>query len=365
MKPSRRNSMSSVVGIFFVLLIGFGLVTTVNLYLGAFNHDIERTLATLESKTLTCPLDDEVQVLYTISGDNQDSLDEFSASLKSTLQNAPLDCGMTIHIMTDDPAYKAIHSRFDAMGLRDFVTRNPIHIKSYDVESHKAKWQTIFEQTTNKQLRTYHTIGAMFRLFAFDVLPPTVKHVVYMDTDTAVLSNLADLWRHRNTTSILQWGDANCSGFGVFNLEQMRRQNFWKLVNKAYSNISASDDEIDDQFVLRRLSDVRPDLFVYLPQQWNLHRADNFWRWHGDGTKLVENAPKAAMIHMNGGSGDNKFNVSYLEFGNTLWVMRYYGGLPWEWVRYFLESQTRNGESGFQIAVEYNASTLEGAQLKS
>ena len=363
MEPSRRNSMSSFVGTLLVLLIGLGLVTTVNVvYLGAFTKDKE-ALEALKNDPFTFPQDNEVHVLYTLSGDNKDSLDEFSASLKSCLLNAPLDGGMTVHIITDDPAYKAIRSRFNSIGLRDWTTRNPINIKNYDVENQKEKWETIFEQATNKQLRKHHTIGAMFRLFAFEVLPPTVKHVIYMDTDTAVLSNLGDLWRHRNATSILQWGEAKCSGFGLFNLEQMRRQNFWKLVKKAHSNISASTGMIDDQSVLRTLSNVRPDLVPYLPQQWNLHRADNFWRWKGNGTRLVQNAPKAAMVHMNGGREDNKFNTSYLEYGNVLWAMRYYGGLPWEWTKYFLEAQTRNGESGFQMAVEYN--TREAGQWKS
>jgi len=49
---------------------------------------------------------------------------------------------------------------------------------------------------------TRHTIGAYFRLFANDVLPDTVEHIVYMDTDVVVMTNLGDLWERidRNAT---------------------------------------------------------------------------------------------------------------------------------------------------------------------
>mmetsp|Transcript_20344 Transcript_20344/g.49873 ORF Transcript_20344/g.49873 Transcript_20344/m.49873 type:complete len:393 (-) Transcript_20344:32-1210(-) len=361
MRANRRCSMSSVLGIFLAVLIGFYLGMTINVYLGAFTQGIETTPPDSETnKTFTCPMDEEVHVLYTISGDNKDFLDEFSGSLKSSLLNGPLDCGMTIHIMTDAKAYKAIHQRFQSIQLSEWVTRNQVAIKSYNVENRKAQWQSIFEKATNYQLRKTHTIGALFRLFAHEVLPPTVKYAVYMDTDTAVLSNLGDLWRHRNATSILQWGDAKCSGFGLFNLEQMRRRDFWKLVKKAYySKASISKDEIDDQYILRKLSNAHPDLFPYLPEQWNLHRADNFWHWKNDERKLVKNVPKAAMVHMNGftegeGNEHNKFDNAYKEYGNAFWAMRYYGGHPWEWTRYILESQTRNGRDGYYITVEYN-----------
>lgn len=104
---------------------------------------------------------------------------------------------------------------------------------------------------------------------------------------------------------------------------------------------------------------MHPELFPILPEKWNLHRADTFWRWKHDKAKLVRNVPKAAMVHMNGftegeENEHNKFNNSYPEYDNAFWVMKYYGMHPWEWTRYILESQTRNGKDGFQIIVEYN-----------
>ncbi|CAJ1946443.1 unnamed protein product [Cylindrotheca closterium] len=360
-KANRGVSVPSVLAIFLALLIGFYLGMTINVYLGAFTQDMQgpaagAAAAASKYKLFTCPMEDEVHVLYTISGQNKNFLDEFSGSLKSSLLNGPLDCGMTIHIMTDATAYKAIHPRFESIQLSEWVARNQIAIKSYNVENRKSRWQSIFEEATNYQLSKRHTIGAMFRLFAFEVLPPTVKYVVYMDTDTAVLSNLGDLWRHRNATSILQWGDAKCSGFG---LDQMRTRDFWKLVKGAHSIGATTKDEIDDQYILRKLSNAHPDLFPYLPEQWNLHRADNFWHWKGDGTRLVKNVPKAAMVHMNGftegeGNEHNKFDNASIEYGNVFWAMRYYGGHPWEWTRYMLESQIRNRRNGFQITVEYH-----------
>lgn len=311
------------------------------------------------TKVTTCPLEDEVHVLYTLSGNSSDFLNEFSGSLKSVLLNAPLDCGMTIHIVADTFAYETLQRRFRSIQLDQWTARNPISVKTYDIQTKKRQWQAFFEQATNYKLSKRHTIGAMFRLFAHEILSPSASYAIYMDTDTAVLSNLADLWQHRNESSILQWGDAKCSGFGLFNLEQMRRRDFWMLVKQAYAKDADDHEEIDDQYILRKLSAAYPALFPHLPQQWNLHRADNLWRYKREGgARLVRLFPKAAMVHMNGftegeGNEHNKFENEYPEYGNIFWAMKYYGGHPWEWTRYMLKSQLRKGSEGYQVIVEY------------
>lgn len=302
---------------------------------------------------------DSVHVLYTISGNDPDFIDEFLASMKSSLYNCPIDKGMGIHIMADDNAYQAILPHFNATKLEQWRTRNRVSIDTYNVERKKDGWKEIFERTTKFQLSTRHTIGAMFRLFAYEILPSNVDYVVYMDTDAGMLANLQDLWRLRNSSALFQWGEAKCSGFVLFNLRQMERQPFWDLVDRAYPKDGSSTMEhIDDQHILRVLAKEYPELVGFLPSEWDLHRADNFWRWKGDGSALLENRPKAGMVHMNGwtegeGKIHNKFANTYEEYGSIFVAINFYGDHPWEWIRYMLESQLQDGTQGHQISLGY------------
>ena len=38
-------------------------------------------------------------------------------------------------------------------------------------------------------------IGAYFRLFANSVIPTTVKHLMYLDTDVVIMANFQEVWR--------------------------------------------------------------------------------------------------------------------------------------------------------------------------
>ena len=127
-RKSFQSSFSSVLRIFLALLIGFYVGMTLHVYLGAFAKDDIMTISNSENKTFTCPVEEEVHVLYTISGDNKDFLDEFSGSLKSSLLNCPLDCGMTIHIMTGEKAYNALRPRFQGIHFDGWVARSQIAI---------------------------------------------------------------------------------------------------------------------------------------------------------------------------------------------------------------------------------------------
>eukprot|EP00980_Cylindrotheca_fusiformis_P003770 scaffold834_cov123-Cylindrotheca_fusiformis.AAC.17 len=320
--------------------------------------------------------DTPVHVLYTLCGNDPDFIDEFSASMKSSLLNCPIDRGMTIHIMADDNAYQAIipilttsssstttnNATRTTTKLDQWITRNPIQIQAYNVEQKLEGWKRTFERTTKYRLSDRHTTGAIFRLFAYETLPSDVEFVIYMDTDVAMLANLQDLWRLRNSTALFQWGKALCSGFVLLNLRQIRQQHsFWDMVDNAYPKDAARTEEIDDQHIFRMLTKKYPHLVSFLPSEWDLHRADNFWMWKGnhDGAEILKNRPKAGMVHMNGwtegeGNEKNKFVNSYHNhYGTIFAAVNYYGNHPWEWTRYMLESQIPDDRNGYPITLGF------------
>jgi hypothetical protein len=363
MKPGLRHHTSSVYVIAFVtFLVGLNLgrlaapSLDIDSSIGASIQPTSNgtTISTFKSNGNSDP----VHVLYTLSGNDPDFIEEFLASMKSSLLNSPLDRGMAIHIIADDNAYQAIRPMFNSTKLDQWITRNPISIQTYNVERKKENWKETFQHATNFQLSERHTIGAMFRLFAYETLPSNVEYAVYMDTDAAMLTNLQELWRLRNSSTLFQWGAANCSGFVLFNFRQMKQHQFWNLVDRAYPKDAGKEEEIDDQHILRVLAKEYPHLVAFLPSEWDLHRADNFWRWKGDGKELVENKPKAGMVHMNGwtegeGKANNKFANKYGEYGSVFAAVNYYGDHPWEWTRYMLESQLQDGQRGHKISLGY------------
>ena len=307
--------------------------------------------------------DDPVQILYAISGGATDHLDEFFSAMKSTLLNNPLDRGMAIHILADQIAYKALGDRFNETAIDQWITRNPIFIKTYNIEHRKREWKEVIEKATTMRVSTRHTIGAFFRLFAYEFLPQDVEHVLYMDTDAGVTANLQELWRLRNSSTMFQWGESQCSGFVLFHYPRMEEL-FWKLVNETYhkdKNVTKEvivQGEIDDQAILRVLTKKYPHRVSFLPSAWDLHRSDNLWRWKGNGDVLLENRPQSGMIHINGwdkSESKNKFQNQYPQYGTTLSALFYYGNHPWTWTRYILQTQVRDGQPGFQIYLEYNA----------
>lgn len=157
--------------------------------------------------------DSQVHVLYTLSGGRRGFMDEFSSSLKSCLLNNPLDLDLTIHIICDANAYRGIGSFFKTANISNWIARNRIRIKSYNLQGKEHRYRRqIKDATQNTFLDNRHTIGAFFRLFAYDVLPEDVNHVIYMDTDVAVLANLQALWNLRNSSLMFQWGETECSG---------------------------------------------------------------------------------------------------------------------------------------------------------
>lgn len=116
--------------------------------------------------------------------------------------------GMSVHLITDEPVYNLLcNITEEEIKLPTLVARQPISIELYNMESRAKRWRQHVINCTGKWLSKKHTMGAFFRLFAYEVLPVEVEHVVYLDTDAVVISNLQEIWKYRNSTAMIQWGD--------------------------------------------------------------------------------------------------------------------------------------------------------------
>eukprot|EP00539_Tryblionella_compressa_P003629 CAMPEP_0178739382 /NCGR_PEP_ID=MMETSP0744-20121128/4025_1 /TAXON_ID=913974 /ORGANISM="Nitzschia punctata, Strain CCMP561" /LENGTH=376 /DNA_ID=CAMNT_0020392081 /DNA_START=63 /DNA_END=1190 /DNA_ORIENTATION=- len=307
--------------------------------------DLEQSQSTLMQSTehLDVPFAREcVHVMFALSGNHSGFLSEFAISLKSVLLNAPLDSNMTIHIVADNAAHIGIWPILfsNQTQLFTFTSRNQISIKTYNVESKINGWRNMVKDSAGVVFESVHTIGAYFRLFAHEVLPKSTNHVIYMDSDVAVLVNLQEIWSYRNCSTIFQWGKTRCSGFLMMNVP-IFREKFWNLIRKINDRYALSNSSLnyfkDDQMLLREVYDKYPDYVSILPDAWDTHFSEGVWRWNNE-ELVLKNRPEAGVIHLNGGGGskESAFEVHAVvtdqNFDKT-WgiVSRYYATYNWAW----------------------------------
>jgi hypothetical protein len=300
-----------------------------------------------------------MHVLYSLAGNDTGFIDEFTTSMKSSLLNAPLDRGLTIHIMADTKAYQSLGLLFKETHMGEWQTRNQIAIQVYKVDSKQDDWKEVIEDATGRRHKQTHTIAAFYRLFAFSVLPETVEHVVYMDNDVAMIGNLEGIWALRNSTSMFQWGESECSGFAVINLLVWKKL-FWKLNKEVHQKPEekSGNDVVGDQSMLQKVATYYPERIDTLPDEWDNHMANNLYRLIKSRNKLLTNRPKIGYVHFNGGAGSKEkvfmSETSYSKY--KIWSnLRYYASHPWEWVRYQLECQMKDGH-GHQLLLNYTFS---------
>ena len=116
-----------------------------------------------------------------------------------------------------------------------------------------------------------HTIGCFFRLFANRVIPTTVKHLAYMDTDVVIMANLEELWRQVEATpdALFHWGRGMCSGFMVLNVP--RAEEIWTLAQASpMKNISdAYRQNVNDPLVLMSVNVTYLDEVAILEDGWD------------------------------------------------------------------------------------------------
>jgi hypothetical protein len=312
-------------------------------------------------------------VLLALSGNHSGFLNEFEVTLKSILLHSPSD-PLTIHIMADGPAYDALDDILYAKAnLTNWKTRRPLKIATYNLQSRQEEWLRRIESRTavaaklSKFSLFRHTIGAYYRLFAGDVLPPDVDTVVYIDTDTVILASLDDIWQRQlvNETNITKklyyWGEQRCSAFMILRPHEMER--VWDLYSQVpvetLQQVLSPRPVVDDQFLLQVVHRTFPEVVGKLSPEWDISAQDGPWKY-GKPHLLLPHRPKAGMLHFNGGgeSKDAYFKTNKYYSKDRLWgLAKYYVELPWTWAQFVVESQVKEGQ-GYPVVVDYRKKIL-------
>lgn len=202
----KLHNFAMVLALFLLTLVG--LPRSIEFFAGGSqglnNHGskAERSTSTKTNKSS----DDLVRVLFGASGDDPGFMSELEVALKSVLLNAPPDCDLEVHYMADKVASLATLKMLDRIDIEEWKMRNKLAITVHNTESYIEKWTKTIDDVWNHvngtQNHFRHSVGAYFRLFAHQVLPKTVQHTIYMDSDVVILANLQELWRVR-TSSVL------------------------------------------------------------------------------------------------------------------------------------------------------------------
>jgi lipopolysaccharide biosynthesis glycosyltransferase len=161
-----------------------------------------------------------IHLAFGLSGNHPGFLSEFEVALKSVLLHAPLDRDMHVHIVADRDAYQSLGVILNRTGLSTWKTRNSIEVHAYDITPELPQLKRLINDTfapmfddpkfdVLQHSTSVHTIGCFFRLFANRVIPTTVKHLAYMDTDVVIMANLEELWRQVEATpdALFHWGE--------------------------------------------------------------------------------------------------------------------------------------------------------------
>mmetsp|Transcript_17897 Transcript_17897/g.39022 ORF Transcript_17897/g.39022 Transcript_17897/m.39022 type:complete len:392 (+) Transcript_17897:181-1356(+) len=303
-----------------------------------------------------------IHVLFGLSGNHPGFLSEFEVALKSVLLNSPMERELGVHILADEDAYQSMDEIFNQAKLSTWVTRNPINIHAYDVTSYLPSLEHQIKDTFARHIPDFevwhatsrHTLGTFFRLIAHHFIPPTVKHILYIDTDVVIMANLEELWQHIVTRpdALFHWGAAMCAGFVVMNVPCMDK--IWALAKESpMKNISDNYNQgADDQLIYMSINVTYPDEVNVLPDGWDMTVTN---RWQSNHKPYEEKYPNVGMLHINGG-GESKsayFNrSSFLESFPDTWGNAYhYVRTPWPWARYQAKSLLHPGSEGHLIHI--------------
>jgi len=314
-------------------------------------------------------------ILFGLSGNNENFLLEFEVALKSILLNAPLDHDLNIYIMADDKAYKAMDQVFNRTGILAWKTRRQVTVEAFNVQSHLTNWkQKVAQFFKGKGYSGYsdsgHTIGTWFRLFAHEILPSNVKSVIYVDTDLVFVANVWEVWRLIDRTQYLfQWGaDHMCSGFILLHIDQIER--IWELAAPLDLNTMAKSlkQKWNDQLVFKAINVSYPEKVGNLPIAWDFS-VGHIWQYHkkpgpfahlvphNSSSQIVGHRPEVGMMHYNGYHSqpyyrDHPFVTS--EARKDTWGLPaiYYSKLPWTWAKYVAAS-TIGSNGGYPIQTSY------------
>jgi len=309
-------------------------------------------------------LDDGVHVIYGVSGSSRTFFSELEISMKSVLMNAPLHDDLTIHIMADGKGYAGIGKVINNITKLEWRSRNQINIQVYPVQNKVKAWEKNFlVKVIGFYIKMYrHTIGSYFRLFAFDVIPSTVHHAIYLDSDVLILAPLDELWKHRDPNVWFQWGlTQRTAGFIILDVQKCG--GIWGLLPdynglKAYKKNGPWGNNlmVGDQLLLRIINHTHPELVGSLPVEWENNRAA-YWG------KLDEHRPNGVgVMHFNGGGMSNinaldaREEKMFSERNHySGWgTGRYFSAISWEWAKHVSQSHIPPGSEGFLLKTNYS-----------
>jgi len=151
---------------------------------------------------------------------------------------------------------------------------------------------------------------------------------------------------------VFQWGQGGqCAGFLVVNVQQLDQ--LWRRI----SSLKFADfGNFGDQKILRAFNKTYPELVGTLPREWDISTNNGYhsrrskkYPEHLTTAEILEEIPKAGMMHFNGGGVSSKAYYKkhqLLKHDNhteTFGLVYYYVNLPWSWARFMVESQRRDG----------------------
>ena len=303
-----------------------------------------------------------LHVAFGLSGNQSGFLSEFEVSLKSVLLHAPLERNMHVHIIADQDAYGGLAKIFNRTKLSTWVTRNRIEVHAYDITPEMPQLEQLIHGTFSHALERpdfqveeaawQHTIGCFFRLFAHRIIPTTVKHLLYLDTDVVIMANLEGLWRQieMNPNALFHWGRGRCSGFMVFNVPRMNE--IWKLARTTnMTNISATYGHyLNDQLVVLCVNVTYPNEVAVFEDGWDMTVSEK-WLFNGD---LVKRFPDVGMLHFNAEYPDAAFWEAHTfisGFPDTWANGNYSASMPWPWARYQAKAMISSGSDGHPLNI--------------
>ncbi|KAJ7043362.1 hypothetical protein C8F04DRAFT_944400 [Mycena alexandri] len=198
------------------------------------------TVTTTVTTTFTAPATTETAsidapslvdpVAFVLIAWSEDAASEAALLIKSVLiyNSSPSE----FHIICDDPAEKYIRARLA-------LIRRPLHPLA--VRFYQPTLQSMMDRIDREgSIHTDHSAGAagLMKLFIHEILPPSVKKVIFVDTDAMLIADPTLLWNTfddlKPTTAFVmashpdheaeEWHNASriCSCVMLLNLQKFR-----------------------------------------------------------------------------------------------------------------------------------------------
>ncbi|KAF8375344.1 hypothetical protein PRIPAC_81773, partial [Pristionchus pacificus] len=187
------------------------------------------------------------------------------------------------HFIADKRARRVIPTLFDTWELPS------VHYSIYDLERHKDRVDWI-------PSKHYSSVYGLIRLAIPEILPDSVKEVLFLDTDLVVLNDISpifDVFKGASDSAMLAMAEnispwytkhknhwpARGRGFNAgviyLHLERARKANWTNLFTTAAKEGLTKFAYGHDQDILNALVVSRPEIVVQLPCEYNFQLASS------------------------------------------------------------------------------------------